>query len=58
MVIPENVVMALVVVMIAGPVEVAAEPVEYALVVPPLVVVVLVLARYEPEQPKVVEQLV
>jgi ABC-type nitrate/sulfonate/bicarbonate transport system substrate-binding protein len=39
------------------------EPVEYAvvlviaLVLPPLVVVV-VLARYDPEQPKVVDQLV
>jgi hypothetical protein len=50
------VVMPLVVVVMAGPVEMA-KPAEYALVLPPVDVVV-VLARYDSEQPKVVDQAV
>jgi hypothetical protein len=50
------VVMPLVVVVMAGPVEMA-KPAEYALVLPPVDVVV-VLVRYDLEQPKVVDQAV
>jgi hypothetical protein len=45
-------VMALLVVVIAGPVEMA-EPVEYVLVVPPTL---MVLARYDPEKQNVLDQ--